>query len=603
MVNFYIKRICAAGAGVPDAIVELTEGLNIIHGISDTGKTCILMCIDYIFGGSDLPFDKDVTGYSEVRITLKTPSYEILLVRLLGKNIITVTCEEDDSFNGKYDSKYRADSNNSVISALFLRLIGIEDEITLIKNKGFTRFRLTWTNFVHMFLLKEDEIDRRESILLPKREEGNTLFFSTLIYLLTGEDFSNYDAQEEKRIRDAKKNEIVAHIKGEIRNMADRKEVLENLLLEQGDIELGNKIQGIITEVSAVKKRIYEANECGKDLLHQIMMAREELVNCDLMLDRHSSLRKHYIADIKRLTLIVDGETVMDDMPVLEKCPYCEGEITVDEQESYTETARFELARIVEQLNGLAQVEAGVSERKNEIVGRIQSLNIQKTDIDGLINERLKPMEVELGTMLKSYQKVMKIRGELDFIQRFTNDMAAQLREKEAVGETKLEYLPKEHFDTKFREAIDNYLKDIFTKCNFEKFLTAHLDVDGKFDVLVNGANKATTRGQGYRAYINTVLALAIRKYLKDHGEYCPGVFFVHSPLQTLKQGVNDHAPDSMKSALFKYLLESQDYGQVVVIENEIPELKYESFGVTPIFFTGGKSPGRYGFLHLEGQY
>ena len=147
------------------------------------------------------------------------------------------------------------------------------------------------------------------------------------------------------------------------------------------------------------------------------------------------------------------------------------------------------------------------------------------------------------------------------------------------------------------------YLIEIFKKCRFEKFLTAHLDVDGKFDVSINGANKATTRGQGYRAYINTILALAFRKYLKDHGKYYPGIFSVDSPLQTLKQGVNDEAPESMKTALFRYLLETQDYGQVIVIENEIPDLDYESHGVTPICFTGGKSPGRYGFLKLEGQY
>ena len=385
--------------------------------------------------------------------------------------------------------------------------------------------------------------------------------------------------------------------------MADRKESLENKLLEYGEVELDNKIHGIITEVTAIRKRIDDANERGKGLLHEIMAAREEMVNCDIMLDRHGSLRKHYIADIKRLTLIVDGESVLDDVPTLEKCSYCDGDMDESEQESYTEAARSELARIVEQLNGLSEVEAVVMERKVEIENRIKSLDDEKADIDGIINEQLKPMELELSTILADYQAAMRIKGELDFIQRFTVERTGELREKEATGEAKLEYRPKGHFDSKFRETIDSYLIEIFNKCCFEKFLTAHLDVDGKFDVSVNGANKATTRGQGYRAYINTVLALTFRKYLKDHGKYYPGVFFVDSPLQTLKQGVDEEAPESMKSALFRYLLESQDYGQVIVIENEIPDLDYERYGVTPIYFTGGKSSGRYGFLHLESQY
>jgi len=427
--------------------------------------------------------------------------------------------------------------------------------------------------------------------------------FSALIFLLTGEDFSKYDAKEEKRIRDAKKNEIVAHIKSELRNMASKKDELEAELVKHGDVKLGNKVQEIIAEVTAVRKRINDANERSMDLLHDIVAVREELVNADLLLDRHGSLRKHYIADIKRLTLIVDGEAVMSEVSTLEKCPYCDGEVSELELENYTETARFELARIVDQLNGLSQVESGVLERKLSLEQKLKSLNLEKADIDEFINTKLKSLESELSTALKDYQIVMRIKGELDFVQRFTNEKNEQLREKEAPEDSKLEYLPKTHFDATFRKTMDVYLNDIFTECNFEKFSSAHLDVDGKFDVSVNGANKATTRGQGYRSYINTLLALAFRKYMKDHGKYYPGVFFVDSPLQTLKQNVDDHAPDSMKSELFNYLLKNQDYGQILVIENEIPNIDYESHGIKPIYFTGGKSEGRYGFLHLEGQY
>ena len=603
MSNFYVKQVAATGDKVKRATVEFTQGLNIIHGISDTGKTCIQMCIDYLFGGADLPFDKDVTGYSKVEMTVKTKDCEIIICRTLGTNIITAVSADDDSFNGKYNTVYKKESKNRMIDSLFLRLIGVEDEITLIKNKCFTRFRLTWSVFQQMFLIKEDDVHKKGSILLPSRTEANTLYFSALIYLLTGEDFSRYDAQEEKRIRDAKKSEIVAHIKSEIINMASKKEELEAKLTEHGDTELGNKVQEIITEVAAVRKRINDANERSKSVLHDIIAIREELVNIDLALDRQGSLRQHFIADIKRLTLIVDGEAVMSDVPTLEKCPYCEGEINEIEIESYTDAARSELARIVDQLNGLSHVHAEVLNRKKSLEQELRSLNIEKTEIDDFINEKLKPLESDLSAILKQYQIVTKIRGELDFVQRFTAEKNEQLREKEAPEGSKLEYLPKTHFDSNFRKTIDVYLDEIFKECNFEKFLSAHLDVDGKFDVLINGANKGTTRGQGYRAYINTLLALAFRKYMKDHGKYYPGVFFVDSPLQTLKQDVNDHAPDSMKSELFNYLIKSQSYGQIIVIENEIPKIAYEEHGIKPLYFTGGKSEGRYGFLHLEGQF
>ena len=67
MANFYIKRVTALGKGKQDAVIELTAGLNIIHGLSDTGKSSVLLCIDFIFGGDEPPFDA-ITGYSKVRV-------------------------------------------------------------------------------------------------------------------------------------------------------------------------------------------------------------------------------------------------------------------------------------------------------------------------------------------------------------------------------------------------------------------------------------------------------------------------------------------------------------------------------------------------------
>jgi hypothetical protein len=604
MINFYIKRITALGKDRKDAVIELTEGFNIICGLSDTGKSCVLLCIDFIFGGDEPPFDESNTGYDKVRVLIETPNGLITLERELGKNKIVVSSTDRNVTSGKYDCKYSARSNYPTISSLFLRLIGIEDEHNIIRNKDFVTDRLTWRTFLHTFLIKEERVYEKQSILLPERKEANTLLFSALIFLMTGQDFAGVDKREEKRIRDAKKNEIIRHINLELSELADRKKDLEARLSEYAGVAIGERVRAVIAEVSALKERIEAANERGKVLLGKMMEVRAEQTDCDILAGRYAELRKRFIADIKRLTLIVDGEAKMEDMPTPEKCPFCGGEICEHEQEGYIETSRAELTRIITQYDGLSQAELDVAERKNNTERELAQLEGEKTDIDALINERLKPKERELSDMLSDYQTVTRLQGELDFIQRFADERSAELREKETADEeSKLEYLPKEHFDSRFRENFDKYLTDMFGKCNFEGLVSAHFDFNSKFDVSINGKIKATTRGKGYRAYINTALALTFRKYLLDNGKFNSGVFFVDSPLLTLKQGVDDQAPESMKSALFRYLLENQGDGQTLVIENEIPELNYADYGVEPIRFTGGKSEGRYGFLWLDGQY
>ena len=603
MTNFYIKRVAALGNGKEDAFVELTDGFNVICGLSDTGKSCVLLCIDFIFGGDEQPFDESSTGYSKVQMLVETPRGKITLERQLGKNKIIVSSTDEIIESGKYDHKHTARSNNPTVSTLFLRLIGITDEHNIIKNKDFVTDRLTWRTFLHTFLIKEERVYEKRSILLPERKEANTLLLSTLIFLMTEQDFAGFDKREEKRIRDAKKNEVIKHINAELGNLADKKSDLEERLSAYDGINIGEQVRAVIAEVTALKDRIEAANERGRVLLGKIMEVRAELTDCDILAGRYVELRKRFVADIKRLTLIVDGETKMESLPMLNKCPFCDGEICEHEQPDYIETSRAELLRIVAQYEGLSQVEKDTSERKEKIESVLASLESEKTGIDDLINERLKPKERKLADMMADYQIVTRLQGELDFIQRFAAERTQELRDKETIEESNLEYLPKEHFDTKFRETFDNYLMDMFTQCCFEGLLSAHFDIKGKFDVSINGKIKATTRGKGFRAYINTVFALTFRKYLLDFGKFNPGVFFVDSPLLTLKQGVDDQAPESMKSALFRCLLESQGNGQVLVIENEIPDLDYEAFGVKPIRFTGGKSEGRYGFLHLDGQY
>ena len=55
ITGFQIRQLTLVGRGVPNAEVQFREGLNVVSGPSDTGKTFIVQCIDYMLGGKDLP--------------------------------------------------------------------------------------------------------------------------------------------------------------------------------------------------------------------------------------------------------------------------------------------------------------------------------------------------------------------------------------------------------------------------------------------------------------------------------------------------------------------------------------------------------------------
>lgn len=92
MSEFYISKIIARGPGKTDSVIELFPGLNVIQGRSNTGKTCIIKCIDYCLGSNNKPFD-DSFGYTSIDLCVHTGKGNITITRTLGKNQVEVVTD------------------------------------------------------------------------------------------------------------------------------------------------------------------------------------------------------------------------------------------------------------------------------------------------------------------------------------------------------------------------------------------------------------------------------------------------------------------------------------------------------------------------------
>lgn len=116
-----------------------------------------------------------------------------------------------------------------------------------------------------------------------------------------------------------------------------------------------------------------------------------------------------------------------------------------------------------------------------------------------------------------------------------------------------------------------------------------------KYDIVINGKAKRFF-GKGYRAFFNTILSLSLLEYIKEHGKYSPGFLAIDSPILSLKEKDDDVTPDTMKNALFEYFNNHQQLDQIIIIENEIPNVDYSRANI--IEFSKDKNKGRYGFLY-----
>lgn len=605
MAGFYIKKVIAKSAAKGDASVSFGKGLTIIQGRSDSGKTCVANCIDFIFGGSvDKPF-KESAKYDGVTMIVASNDKkgEISLHRDVGKNQVDVSSTIEGIDSGTYDVNYRKGAKNPPLNEVWLKLIGIEQETMIVTNARFEKKRLTWRNLLRVFYLDENRIDDIDSIVEPKhRYMENTLFLSALLYLITGRTFTETDAQEEKKIKDARRTAIKEYVNRKIQDAAGRKEQLEKDLHIFDGADVEEQVAQAIAALQETQKKIDRALAESQKILSSILDAEERAAECDILLTRYHRLAEQYKADIQRLSLIVEGEEAYREIPQSDKCPYCDGKIAPRKRMSYIASSKVEMERTIAQLSGLEETEHDVEDRKKEIRAELEDLKRQRDALESKIKIELRPQETEQQNTVNAYKSYLRIVGEIALIETYATDFGNDLTalENEQNSDKTLEYHPKNYFGDDFATTMSEFANSILKECCYSGLLQAHFNFN-TFDIEVNGEDKGTSHGKGYRSYLNTVMILMLRKYLAANAKFDPHIFIIDTPLHGFDDGVDEKMPDSMRAGLYRYFMNHQDEGQLIIIENldHIPTLDYEIHGAVVETFGKGLVPGaRCGFLN-----
>lgn len=605
MAGFHIKKVIANSALKGDASVTFGKGLNIIQGRSDSGKTCVANCIDFIYGGSvSKPF-KDSAKYDGVTMIVAPNDKpgEVTLRRTVGKNQVDVTSTVSGIDSGTYDVNYRKNAKNPPLNDVWLRLTGIEPEIMIVANARFEKKRLTWKNLLRVFYLDEGRVGDIESIVEPShRHMENTLFLSALLYLITGRTFTETDAQEKKEIKKARRKAVKEYVNQKIQNAADRKKKLEEDLHIFEGIDVEAQIAEATTALEETRKKIDKALEESQKILSAILNDEQQVAECNVLLNRYQKLAGQYKGDIQRLSLIAEGEEAYQDITQPLLCPYCDSPVNPRKRKTYMESARITMERTMAQLSGLEETEKDVCSQKQELQDDLRELKEQRNALESEIKKELKPREFEQMNIVNSYKAYLRITTEMSLIDSYSEDFGSDLDaiENEKKNDTTTEYHPKEYFSDDFVPTMSEYAQTILKECHYSDLLRATFNFS-QFDIMVNGEDKGTSHGKGYRSYLNTVMILMIRKYLAKFAKFDPHTFIIDTPLHDFDDGVDDDMPESMRAGLYRYFMNHQDEGQLIIIENldHIPHLDYEGSGATVTTFEKVDGPGkRYGFLN-----
>ena len=590
-MSFYIEKIIVTGSGKTDSIIELSNGVNIIYGPSNTGKTYIVKCIDYMFGSEREPIDIS-TGYQYIKIIVRTQCGTITMSRKIGENKIEVSSNDNNVPSGKYATKASRTNYDKTINSVWLSLIGINDLHLVISNENYKKQILSWRTFSHMFMLTETKIISEYSAILSGRDTSNTAVIASLIFLLSGQDFAETETKDTKEIKEAKKNAVKAYINKELFRLSERNQELLAQLKENPNIDIAVEIEKIMAEISTNEKRINSSIEENQKILAQLYEKNENLSECNVLLNRYDELTTQYDADLKRLNFIVDGEANLN-ASFSTHCPFCDGEVVVKKNQNYIDAAKSDYKKIKLQAKDLESASKELRSEKLSLEQEIGTLMAKKKSIEELIEKELKPQVFNLKEKLSTYKDAIECQKEIDILKKLSEQKTADMIENDTDEESELKFKVKEHLDYSFINELSNGIKSFLENCNYDNLLSVIFD-KADMDIVINGKKKSSN-GKGYNAYFNSVVAIVLSRYMESKAKYSPDFLVLDSPILSLKEKETKKPSETMRNTLFENIVDNQKGIQTIVIENEIPEINYKDAKI--IHFTKEKNNGRYGFL------
>lgn len=590
-MSFYIEKLIVTGSGKTDSIIELSNGVNIIYGPSNTGKTYIIKCIDYMFGSEREPIDIS-SGYQYIKIIVRTQCGTITMSRKIGESKIEVNSNDKNVPSGKYATKASRTNYDKTINSVWLSLIGVNDLHLVISNENYKKQILSWRTFSHMFMITETKIISEYSAILSGRDTSNTAVIASLIFLLSGQDFAETETKDTKEMKEAKKNAVKAYINKELFRLSERNQELLTQLKENPNVDIAVEIEKIMAEISTNEKHINNSIEENQKILAQLYEKNENLSECNVLLNRYNELTTQYDADLKRLNFIVDGEANLNGS-FSTHCPFCDGEVFVKKEQNYIEAAKSDYKKIKLQAKDLESASKELLSEKLSLEQEIGTLMAKKKSTEELLEKELKPQVFVLKEKLSAYKDVIECQKEIDILKKISEQKTADMIENDTDEESELKFKVKEHLDYDFINELNNNIKLFLENCNYDNLFSVVFD-KADMDIVINGKKKSSN-GKGYNAYFNSVVAIVLSRYMESKAKYSPDFLVLDSPILSLKEKETKKPSETMRNTLFENIVDNQKGIQTIVIENEIPNINYKDTNI--IHFTKEKNNGRYGFL------
>lgn len=602
--RFYISSVEVTGPGVQDSKVQFQEGLNIVEGGSDTGKTSIVHCILYIFNKSwgnkndskkhnKFPF-LDEYGYTRVVVRFENDEGYITISREKDAKKVQVDSSASSISSGNYsiDSKTKSKNLNDIL----LEMLGIKERHQIPKNVNYQTQKFSWKQISPLWYIDENDIIQANPIMLPLYDTQNTAFLSSLIFMITGSEIEIPEGIRDPRTKKVKDEATKGQLTKQLRDSSNKLKEIHSQLADDKYDDVEDQLQIIVNKIDKLDEQIYERVNNIHSIQQELTKISQQIEEMAVYVARFKNLRSEYIGDVKRLSFIVNGEQQLKHIQGQRKCPFCNQTVNLKDNHNHTKAAKAELSRIMEQLESLEQSTKDVKNKKHNLEQERRDKEEHLNQLSQKLQKEMKPELKSLEEQQEKYQNYLLLKNQEEIYIGLVSEWSDEINKIDNEKEKHPEYHPLEHFPEHFAEKIADIVHSILMECDYSGLENVRFDIQN-FEIEINGIQKSDNHGKGYRAFLNTVVNLAFREYMYENAVYSSWLDIIDTPFLGLEEAGDSHIPEHLKTGLLDYLISHQQEGQVILIENnkDMPQKSLSKEKVNVIEFENNSK--RAGFL------
>lgn len=600
-----LRELRLVGTGKEPAYLRFKRGGNVVSGDSDTGKSYILRCIDFVLGADEMTkVIEEAAGYDRVLLEFENDKNEFLtLARPLGGGDILVYSQPIEAIhNGgaTVAARRRGKSTAPDVSSVVLPFAGMPDEGKLRSSGEGKTTRLTVRVLLPVFLVDETAIIAERSPVLGQAGFDETARKRMFSYLLTGQDDSGIIAQESRKLvqagaraRLALVEELLGQVEERLRSNDELPAVADDL---NSRIErLDASIQGLSGAVTEDREKQVHLQHERSEELNVLQRSETQIIAIDEMLKRYRLLDERYESDLSRLDFLSEGAHFFNALEGAQ-CPVC-GQVMNVEHRHHLDVsantsgvygaARAEAAKILALRKDLTAAVITLSEKRAEREKEKDAAVSRIREIDKTIDTEITPV---LKDNKAQFDTLIRLRLDLETV-KADREQVKELRNRKS----ELEQHVKKPTSSRKWADLDPAASHRFCR-GVEAVLRewdwtggdGRVEFDEKsFDIRIDGKSRQS-HGKGVRAILYAAFVIGLLRYCHGNNKPHPGFVVIDSPLTTLKKGQqrqgDEQIDPGIEKAFWKSVAQLPAALQIVVLENKeppaevLPSLTYTLF-------------------------